>query len=71
MHMTAEQAEWLREHRAEGYRVCGQPPADGHHRFVKVGMLYPDGSFERKQSAHWRYTKAIEGMFECGVLTEV
>jgi hypothetical protein len=65
--MTAEQKDWLDSHRAEGYRPLGKSPGS-QARFVRVGALYPDGSFELKQSRNHRYEKAILGMFEVGVL---
>lgn len=64
--MTAEQKKWLDDHRAEGYRPLGVTPG-AQAKYTKVGMLYPDGSFERRQSPGWRYGRAEQGMFECGV----
>ena len=43
--MTGEQAAWLTAHRAEGYRPLGTLPGGGA-RWVKRGMLHPDGKFE-------------------------
>ena len=65
--MTAEQKKWLDDHRAEGYRPVGSRPG-AQAKYTKIGMLYPDGSFERRAGGiGWRYARAIEGMFECGV----
>ena len=64
--MTAKQKKWLDDHRAEGYRPLGQRPG-AQAKYTKVGMLYPDGQFERRQSPGWRYGRAEAGMFECGV----
>lgn len=50
----------------EGYRPVGERPG-AQAKYAKIGMLYPDGSFERRQSANWRYSKAEMGMFECGI----
>jgi hypothetical protein len=62
--MTAEQAKWLNEHRAEGYRALGVAP--GGSQWVKVGMLHADGTFELKLG---RARPAIRvGSFEVGVL---
>jgi hypothetical protein len=65
--MTGPQKDWLDSHRAAGYRPLGKPPG-AQARYVKIGALYPDGSFELKQSRSHRYEKAILGMFEVGVL---
>jgi hypothetical protein len=64
--VTAEQKKWLDDHRMEGYRPVGERPG-AQAKYAKIGMLYPDGSFERRQSANWRYSKAEMGMFECGI----
>ena len=66
--MTNEQKKWLDEHRGEGYQPIGAV-GFGNSKYVKVGMLYPDGAFERKQSAGWRYERAAAGMFEVGIKT--
>lgn len=42
--MTSEQKVWLDAHRFEGYRPMGVLP--GACRWVKRGMLHPDGTFE-------------------------
>jgi len=36
-------------------------------KYIKIGMLYPDGAFERRQSPNWRYSRTEAGMFECGL----
>jgi hypothetical protein len=62
--MTGEQKSWLDAHRAEGYRALGNTP--GGARWVKVGMLHADGTFELKLG---RARPAIRvGSFEVGVL---
>lgn len=62
--MTGEQAKWLQDHRAEGYRPLGNTP--GNARWVKVGMLHPDGKFELRLG---RARPAVrQGSFEVGVL---
>jgi hypothetical protein len=67
--MTGPQKDWLDSHRAAGYRPLGKPPgAVQVARFVKIGALYPDGSFELKLSHGHRYSKIEAGMFEVGVL---
>jgi hypothetical protein len=64
--MTGPQKDWLDSHRAAGYRPLGNPPSG--HRFIRVGALYTDASFELKQSRNHRYQKIEAGMFEVGVL---
>lgn len=62
--MTGEQADWLRSHRAEGYRPLGNTP--GGARWIKVGMLHADGTFELRQG---RARPSVRvGSFEVGVL---
>jgi hypothetical protein len=66
--MTGEQKKWLDDHRAEGYRPVGNAPG-AQGKYVKVGMLYPDGTFERRSwNLSGRYARAEAGMFECGIL---
>ena len=62
--MTSEQAEWLRTHRAEGYRALGMAP--GNARWIKVGMLHPDGTFELRLGQARPAVRV--GSFEVGVL---
>lgn len=64
--MTSEQANWLREHRAEGYQAIGKTP--GGCRWVRTGMLHADGTFELKLG---RARPAIRvGSFEVGILEQ-
>lgn len=61
--MTGEQKAWLDAHRAEGYRVMGNTP--GASRWVRRGMLHPDGSFE----PYLRARPSVRvGSFEVGIL---
>ena len=61
--MTREQADWLGKNKP--YRALGQPPGFGA-RYVKVGMLHPDGTFELR--VRGQRSTVREGSFEVGVL---
>jgi hypothetical protein len=63
--MTGAQKDWLDARRGQGYRPLGNAGGLG---WTQVGMLYPDGSFELKQSRGWRYERAEQGQFEVGIL---
>lgn len=62
--MTGEQKTWLDAHRAEGYRPLGTTPGGG--RWVKIGMLHADGTFELKVGT--KRPSVRMGSFEVGVL---
>lgn len=63
--MTGAQKDWLDKNKARGYRPRGNSGGLG---WTDVGMLYPDGTFEKKLSRGWRYARAEDGMFEVGIL---
>ena len=63
--MTGEQAKWLTDHRAEGYRVRGQLGGVGS-RWVRTGMLHADGTFDR--TVPGQRPAVRQGSFEVGIL---
>lgn len=65
--MTGEQAKWLTDRRAEGYRVIGVAP--GGHRWVRTGMLHANGEFEPKLGVARPSIRV--GSFEVGVLEPI
>lgn len=62
--MTGEQASWLQEHKREGYRAVGRP--GGNSRYIKVGILHADGTFEPKPRVG--RPRVTAGCFEVGIL---
>lgn len=64
--MTAEQKAWLDARRGEGYRPMGALP--GGCRWVKRGMLHPDGIFELLLTRNARPSRFLPGSFEVAVL---
>lgn len=64
--MTGEQKIWLDAHQAEGYRPLGVAP--GGWRWVRIGMLHADGTFEAKTPGSRPSIRV--GSFEVGVLVE-
>lgn len=62
--MTGEQKKWLDDNRVHGYRPLGATPGGG--RWVNVGMLHADGTFELKLGRARPTVKP--GSFEVGVL---
>lgn len=62
--MTNEQATWLNQHRAEGYRVVGRAPSGA--RWIRTGILHANGVFEAPQG-NARPSVGI-GSIEVGVL---
>lgn len=61
--MTGAQAEWLRSHKE--FRALGQRPGLGA-RYVDVGMLHADGTFEPHPRG--RRPNVKPGSFEVGKL---
>ena len=62
--MTAQQKAWLDGH--PGYRALHAP--GGGSRFVNVGLLHPDGTFEAKRTRTPGYSHLVPDSFEVGVL---
>ena len=63
--MTGEQAKWLNDNKARGFRVMGNAASGAI--YTEVGMLYCDGSYVKKLSRNWRYPKIEQGAFEVGI----
>jgi hypothetical protein len=60
--MTAEQKSWLDSNKP--YRAIGQ--VSGFSRYVRRGMLYPDGTFEL--TIRGQRPRVVQGCFEVGIL---